>query len=898
MAHQLHIFELKKYNNMVKVYTYLSSGLKGLDNVLNGVRPGDNIVWQVESIDDYTPFVIPFCNTAVRENRKLIYFRFAEHPYLLPPNINVNVVNLHPENGFENFIDEIFNVIEKSGTGACYVFDCLSELAVDWYSDRMLGNFFRLTCPYLYDYETATYFALFKNVHSPHAINAIHGTAQVVIDVFRNKNSLYIQPQKVYKRHTETMYTLHRWDAEGDFVPVKHSAIISEILGSVPHPWLDFSVHHFDPWTRSFSRAQEMVDKSASGKKRTRKEIRLLQRLLRMAVTRDEQLMRLAEKYFDLSDLIEIGKRMIGTGLIGGKSAGMLLARAILRKNDPERWNERMGAHDSFYIGSDVFYTYLIRNGCWWVRRRMKNAETLLDSAQEARQRLLSGTFPEDILAQFMAMLNYFGQSPIIVRSSSLLEDAYGNAFSGKYESVFCANQGTPQERLENFVAAVRTVYASTMSHDALSYRAHWGLLDKDEQMALLVQRVSGASASGLFFPHVAGVGFSFNPYVWSPAIDPHAGVLRLVFGLGTRAVDRSDDDYTRVVSLSAPERQPNSAHDDPWRYSQRKADVLDLRTNRLLAMEFRDVADHAKSEVPLDYLATRDEEMERRAAELSLSNIFPWKISFEKLLAGTTFVEDMRAMLAALEKAYEHPVDIEFTANFIEDATLKINLVQCRPFQVRKSTAVPADIGAIENESVVIRTSGPIIGNSFSAPLDRIIYIVPSTYSSLSEQQQYGVARAIGKITHLGGKAAASSIMLIGPGRWGTTTPSLGVPVTFAEIDTVKVLCELALMHEGLVPDVSLGTHFFNDLVEMDMLYLAVYPERSGSVFSTAFFEQGKNLLAALVPDAAGLDKVVRVIDTTGRDIFLHVEPLEQKGVCFIRKPETTIHHTEDPTT
>ena len=160
-------------------------------------------------------------------------------------------------------------------------------------------------------------------------------------------------------------------------------------------------------------------------------------------------------------------------------------------------------------------------------------------------------------------MLDYFGQSPIIVRSSSLLEDNYGNAFAGKYESVFCANQGPHAKRLQDFLSAVKTVYASTMSEKALRYRAQRGLLDRDEQMSLLVQRVSGGCYGSLFFPQIAGVGLSRNPYVWSECIDPAAGVVRLVFGLGTRAVDRSDDDYTRIVALNAPERRPESDFDE-----------------------------------------------------------------------------------------------------------------------------------------------------------------------------------------------------------------------------------------------------------------------------------------------------------------------------------------------
>ncbi|MBN2188168.1 MAG: PEP/pyruvate-binding domain-containing protein [Chitinispirillaceae bacterium] len=873
---------------MSKVYTSPSSGLTGLDSVLNGIRPGDNIVWQVDSIADYSPFVIPFCTTAIREGRKLVYFRFADHQSVLPEGTKAEVVTLHPENGFEIFIDEVFDVIEKSSTGACYVFDCLSELAADWYSDRMLGNFFMLACPYLYDFETIAYFALLKNQHPPHALNAIHGTAQVVIDVYRKENALYIHPQKVYKRHSGTMYMLHRFGDDGQFVPVKHSALTSEILGTVPHPGLDINAHLVDMWARSFSRAVE-ISEEGRDTARTTEAGKLFQKLLRMAVSRDQRLIALAEKYFDLSSVIEIGKRMIGTGLIGGKSVGMLLGRAMLRKKSPERWAERLSAHDSFYIASDVFYTYLIRNGCWWARRRLKtrDANAAFDSAQEARQRLLSGTFPDDILAQFASMLNYFGQSPIIVRSSSLLEDAYGNAFSGKYESVFCANQGTPQERLENFMAAVRTVYASTMNHDALSYRGHWGLLDRDEQMALLVQRVSGCSCNRLFFPHVSGVGFSFNPYVWSPEIDPRSGVLRLVFGLGTRAVARMDDDYTRVVSLSAPLRQPTHAAEDPQRYCQRKADVLDLQENRLASMEFREVIAAAGSDVPLAMVASRDEEAAENAEKLSLPDSFTWTLTFEQLLSATTFVDDMREMLSTLEAAYRHPVDIEFTANFVEGHDLRIDLLQCRPFQVRTSKALPAGIGEIQRSSVILRTSGPVIGSSFSAPLDRIIYIAPSAYSGLPEQQRYMVARLIGKLTHLDDTPPSFSIMLIGPGRWGTTTPSLGVPVTFSEINTVKVLCELAVMHEGLVPDVSLGTHFFNDLVEMDMLYCAVHPEREGNVFIASFFENGENLLSHLVPGAAAFEKVIRVIDPAEQKLFLHAEPLGQKGVLFIRTDE-----------
>ena len=144
------------------------------------------------------------------------------------------------------------------------------------------------------------------------------------------------------------------------------------------------------------------------------------------------------------------GVRLRGL-LPGGASTDFLTEEHLDVKMD---FTEVLEAHDSFYIGSDVFYTYLVRNGCWRIRRDQRSRAGFLAGVGEARRRILAGTFPPAIVEQVVAMLEYFGQSPLIVRSSSLLEDNYGNAFSGKYESVFCANQGTPQERLQAFMNA------------------------------------------------------------------------------------------------------------------------------------------------------------------------------------------------------------------------------------------------------------------------------------------------------------------------------------------------------------------------------------------------------------------------------------------------------------
>jgi len=552
-----------------------------------------------------------------------------------------------------------------------------------------------------------------------------------------------------------------------------------------------------------------------------------------------------------------------------------------LRQADP-RWDKLLEVHDSFYIGSDVFYTFLVSNGCWWMRQEQYNPRTFLQNAERARQRILTGTFPEEIERQFEGMLDYFGQSPIIVRSSSLLEDNFGNAFAGKYESIFLVNQGSRHKRLEHFLSAVKIIYASTMSEQALSYRARRGLLECDEQMALLVQRVSGAVHGQFFYPHIAGVAFSFNPYRWSEDIDPDAGAVRLVFALGTRAVNRTDDDYTRVVALNAPDRRPETDFDKAKRYAQRRVDVLDLEGNQLVSPDFAEVADNCPG-VPLDLFASRDEEVERLTRERGLSHAAPYVILFEGLISTTQFIGDMYLMLQTLQHAYDHPVDVEFTANFLDKNTYKLNVVQCRPLQVKAATAViepPADIPPKE---LVLKTQGPVIGPSRFDTVDRIIYVVPAVYGRLPLQDRYAIARLIGELAHLEIPHKPETIVLLGPGRWGTTTPALGVPVSFAEINTVSVLGEIVAMREGLVPDVSLGTHFFRDLVEMDILYLAFFPHQEGNVLNEAFFEQTPNRLSDLLPRGSAYAHVVKVIDPDGAcPLRLHADTMKQRVVCY----------------
>jgi hypothetical protein len=864
----------------------ISTGLPGLDQVLTGLRAGDNVVWQVDSLDDYAAFVEPFSRWARGNGRRLIYFRFAKHRPLCDPS-TAEVHEVSPGPGFESFITQIHNVIEDVGEDAFYVFDSMSDLSLERISDRMLGNFFVLTCPYLFTLNTIAYHVLLRNNHSFHASSPIAQTTQILIDVYNHGEKLYLHPRKVQHRYAATMHMLHVWEGD-EFRPVTESYVTTEVLARASWNRATVGGDRVGPWTRAFEDAATVQLAAERGQATAEQvsEARLLTR--RLGITRDDSLAELADRFFTLDDILQIRQRILPSGLIGGKAVGMLLARRILNNHSP-RWASVLEPHDSFHIASENFYTYLVQNHVWLLRQKQKNPDTFLDGAAEARQRLFMGTFPDYMRERFQNMLDYFGNSPIIVRSSSLLEDAYGNTFAGKYDSVFCANQGPRHIRVDEFLQAVRRVYASSMSEEALIYRNNRGVLHKDEQMALLVQRVSGARNGALYFPHVAGVGLSQNPYVWDKAIDPRAGVVRMVFGLGTRAVDRSDDDYTRVVALNAPTKRPEHNFDDVRRHAQRRVDVLDLETNQLASYDFIDVAKRSPG-LPLDMIASRDEELVRREAERG-REVFPWVLTFDKMLEKTNFASDMREMLAVLQEAYGSPVEIEFTLNFLRDGSYRINLLQCRPVVMGLNGPIERpDLARLAPQDIVMQARGAVVGQGRSTVIERVIYVSPAAYSQLSDGQRHEVAAVIGQITAKRREGPSPSIMLMGPGRWGTSTPSLGVPVSFKAISGVSVLCEIVAMHDDLVPDVSLGTHFFNGLIEMEILYVAIFPQGEGKGgLNVDYFENAPNRLAELVPEAARWSQVIRVIDPatgTGQPrLHLCADPMEQSFLCYLAR-------------
>jgi len=855
---------------------WASTGLKGLDETLCDLKKGDNVVWQVDSIEDYSHFVAPYIKKALQDKRNIVYMRFAQHKPLIENQPDIKVYQLDAKSGFESFSTQVHAIISREGAETYYVFDCLSDLLSAWATDLMVGNFFMVTCPYLFELDTIAYFAILRNYHSFQTVARIRETTQLLLDVYNFEENFYIHPLKVWRRYSHTMFLPHLQQDE-KFTPVVSSIDVSRLLSHISQKGLGDSVRVMDYWDRLFMTADKL--RKAPLESKDVKE--LVQELCRIMVGREKRISQLAHKNFSLEDLINIKSRLIGSGFIGGKAAGMLLAQKILLKDNSFEWNQYLEPHDSFYIGSDVFYSYIVENGWWKLLMMQKTKEGYFEVASQMKENLLQGKFPDQVRERFQEIIEYFGQSPIIVRSSSLLEDSFGNAFAGKYESLFLVNQGDPEQRYSEFEEAVRRVYASTMDEDALAYRLQRGLDRQDEQMALLVQRVSGSYKKRYFFPDLAGVGVSYNTFVWKPELDPKAGMLRLVFGLGTRAVDRVDDDYPQTIALDHPLLRPYADREGQSKFSQHNADLLDTSQNCLRTVRVSDLLND-KLNIKLDLIASPDTQTDRKIKELGMKPQRFWLLTFKKLLSNANFTEIMQKLLKTLENQYQYPVDIEFTVNFTDEDSFKINLVQCRPLQtkgLKASVQIPQNI---KSEKILFASDGYTMGGSISQPIKRIIYVDPQVYAETPISQKYSIARLIGKLNKQFVNRQTTPTILFGPGRWGTTTPSLGVPVSFSEINKITVLVEVAYEGGNLMPELSFGTHFFQDLVESDIFYVALFPQKEGVAFNREMLAEMPNLLTDFFPEEHKYEDVVKVYQVDSDRLQIMCDVVSQKVICF----------------
>ncbi len=849
------------------------SGIPALDGALDYIRMGDNVVWRVSTLEEFRRFADPFVEQAKKDKRKIIYFRFASHPELVPECPEVKRVTVPLSHRFETFTVEIHRVIEQEGKDAFYIFDCLSELQTAWATDLMMGNFFRVTCPFLFILDTVAFFPIIRGRHSFNAINKIINTTQLFLDVYSDSDGdmMYVRPQKVWNRNSDTMFLPHLYrPATGLVQPIQDGVQTSRFYQVMNRCQRTLEEQYVDSWDRFFNQTKLLHENGIPVEEQCA-------RMCNIMMTRDERLRVLVKKHFQPEDYFHVRDHMVGTGMVGGKTCGMLLARAMIRNLAPDI-DRVLEPHDSFYVGSDVFYTYIVDNDFWDLRVRQRTEEGYFELADALAERLKSGAFSQETKEQFTHILEYYGQDPYIVRSSSILEDGFDNAFAGKYESVFCANRGAPEERLEEFENAVRTVYASSAGLSALDYRKRRGLDKRDEQMALLVMRVSGSAYGSYYMPCAAGVGYSFSPYKFLNDIDSSAGMLRLVMGLGTSAVDRTEGSYPRLVSLDKPQATSCTTIAQKHQFSQRKVEAVDLKARNLSRVPLAELEPVLPPYLKYQVLE-HDTEAEASLREWG-DNRSVCFISCLGLVQNREMMERMQRMMHLIQEEYGEPVDIEFTVNVSENREYMINLLQCRPLQVFQDAGEVSLPENVPENEILLETRGASMGLSRKTKLDYIVYVDPVAYYNLPYADKPEIAALIGRINWKY-RDQGKRMLLMVPGRIGTSSPELGVPTSFSDISSFEAICEMAESKAGYNPELSYGSHIFQDLVEAQILYTAVFSDKKTVHFHPDLLKQTENRISEISQGEKWRD-VVCLADVSERDCILYHD-LKQERVLLL---------------
>jgi hypothetical protein len=343
------------------------------------------------------------------------------------------------------------------------------------------------------------------------------------------------------------------------------------------------------------------------------------------------------------------------------------------------------------------------------------------------------------------------------------------------------------------------------------------------------------------------------------------------------------------MVPISHPELRPEVGT-MVAKYAQRHVDVIDLAENALATVLFRDLMDGIDaSDLYLLISELKDggiydpisRSLRRDPGQVHI-------LTFNNLLRRTDFVALMDRILTILEDAYGRPVDVEFTASIGPQREVRINLLQCRPMTIAGVVDAVEVPDAIDPARLLFRSTR-CMGGGVAEYLRYLVYIDPESYARIADVETKRAMRGVVGRINARLRERGEPMILLGPGRFGSSNINLGVNVRYADIDNAVVLVEMGRDAGDHAPEVSYGTHFFQDLVEARVLYLAVFPGASGDeqAFNADFFERAPNCLPDLVPDAASFAPLIKVIDVArvgdGQTVSVVADPRSQRAVCFL---------------
>ena len=586
--------------------------------------------------------------------------------------------------------------------------------------------------------------------------------------------------------------------------------------------------------------------------------------LIRRVLSDQPWFIKLAKDYIDINDFSGFMHRVIfptgSHGKLGGKSSGLFLAMQILKHAQHDQdLLQAVKTPKTWYLTSDAIFYFIGYNNLEdIIEQKFKDIVQVRQEYPYLLSLFKNSPLPPEIIKGLSLALDDFRDVPLIVRSSSLLEDQTGAAFAGKYKSLFIANKGSKEERLQALMDAITEVYGSMFSPDPIEYRYENGLIDYHEEMGILIQEVVGSKIGNYYMPAYAGVAFSNNNFRWSSRIRREDGLVRLVPGLGTRAVDRLSDDYPVLVAPGKPKLPVNVSLDEIVRYSPKKIDLINLKTKSFETKEIRALLKEKGSEYTLAnrLLSVLKQDHLRLPSPMGIDfTQDECIVTFDGLISQTPFLKQLQTIMRTLQDALGYPVDIEFAHDGVD-----FYLLQCRAQSYREDS-LPAEIPTGISKDDIIFSANRFITNGNVQDISHIVYVDPYKYGELESQQELlSVGRVIGRLNKI---LPRRQFILMGPGRWGCRGDiKLGVNVTYSDINNTAMLIEIARKQRDYTPDPSFGTHFFQDLVEASIRYLPLYPDDYGIIFNEQFLTKSKSIFPEMLPDYSSFNDVIRVID------------------------------------
>ncbi|MDA3838856.1 MAG: nucleotidyltransferase domain-containing protein [Candidatus Delongbacteria bacterium] len=627
--------------------------------------------------------------------------------------------------------------------------------------------------------------------------------------------------------------------------------------------------------------------------------------LIRKIMSDQGSFIDVAKKHLDVCAFYKLTENLIhpehSLGKLGGKSSGLIVASHILSAvSEKEKSLSKIKTPKTWYITADGILDFMKHNNLEDImEQKYKDIGLVRQEYSYVIHVFKNSPLSSDMIKDLSKCLDDLGNMPLVIRSSSLLEDRLGTAFAGKYKSLFVANQGSKKKRMTDLMDAITEVYASTFGPDPIQYRAEHELLDYNEQMGIMIQQVVGKKVGDYFFPAFAGVAFSNNEYRWSSRIKREDGLIRLVPGLGTRAVDRTSNDYPVLISPKNPDLRVNVSIDEMIRYSPKQIDIINLKNNEFETKDIDEIIKECGDSYPM---------INKLVSIISEKYLHPAKkfgtdykkdnfvVTFNGLFSDKKFMNEMNGILLTLKQKYEHPVDIEF-AHDGDD----LYLLQCRPQNLGYESKPITFPENVKTEDILF-TANKFISNGLVQGISHVVYVDPIEYANLSSLEEL---KTVGKVVGLLNKILPKrQFILMGPGRWGSRGDiKLGVSVSYSDISNSSMLIEIAKKNRDYVPDLSFGTHFFLDLVEAGIRYLPLYPDNRDIVFNEEFFEESTNVLKDLLPQYSSLCKVIKVIDvknvTKGREIQIFMSVESDKAMALIRNVDeesSSVYHDNIP--